>query len=38
VRRDEQSAHEIGAADDSDDAVITNDRHTLYAVCRQERA
>jgi hypothetical protein len=36
VRRDDQSAHEIGAADDPDDAVITDDRHTLYAVCRQE--
>jgi hypothetical protein len=30
-----KSAHEIGAADNPDDAVITDDRHTLYAVCRQ---
>ena len=31
-----QSAQEIGAADDSDDAAITDDRYALYAVFRQD--
>jgi hypothetical protein len=37
VRPGRQSAHEIGAPDDPDDAAVTDDdRYALYAMCRQE--
>jgi len=32
----QQSAHQIGTAYDADNAAIADDRHTFYAVCRQE--